>query len=162
MGYGAMLFATALTDATIVDVLGSRAARPVLAALAREVMAVAATEAVAVMGFNGYDPAAFGSSGDAGAIDRSFDAMVEFNRRSAKARTGVWRDIAVHHRKTECDAQFGPIIALARRRGVAVAHIERLVTIMREVESGVRAQSWDNLTELAGAGPEARIDAHPV
>ncbi len=44
MGYGALLFAGALTPASIVDVLDSRDARPVLTALAREVMAVAAAE----------------------------------------------------------------------------------------------------------------------
>ena len=40
-----------------------------LTALAREVMAVAAAEGVTPMGFNGYDPAAFGANGTAAAID---------------------------------------------------------------------------------------------
>src|SRR6185437_4710750 len=75
MGYGALLFAGALTPASIVEVLGSRDARPTLTALAREVMAVAAAEGVTPMGFNGYDPAAFGPQGTGAAIDASFDAM---------------------------------------------------------------------------------------
>ena len=154
MGYGALLFATALTEASIVDVLDSRDVRPALTALARDVMAVAAAERVAVRGFNGYDPAAFGADGTPQAIDASFDAMVAFNRRSAKTHTGVWRDIAIHHRKTECDAQFGPIMTLARRHGVAVPHLERLVAVMREVESGVRPQAWDNLARLGAPRPE--------
>lgn len=151
MGYGALLFASALTPASIVDVLESRDARPVLTALAREVMAAAAAEGVRPMGFNGYDPAAFsGSNGTGAAIDASFDAMVAFNRRSAKTHSGVWRDIAVHHRKTECDAQFEPILKLARRSGVAIPHVERLVSLMREVESGARPQALANLALLAG------------
>jgi 2-dehydropantoate 2-reductase len=150
MGYGALLFAGALTPASIVDVLGSRDARPALTALAREVMAVAAAEGVTPMGFNGYDPAAFSASGSAAAIDGSFDAMVVFNRRSAKTHSGVWRDIAVHHRKTECDAQFAPILKLARTRGIPIPHVERLVSLMREVESGARPQSADNLKVLEG------------
>jgi 2-dehydropantoate 2-reductase len=162
MGYGSLLFASALTESSIVDVLDSREARPALAALAREMMAVAAAERVTVMGFNGYDPAAFGPHGTAPAIDASFDAMVAFNRRSAKTHTGVWRDIAIHHRKTECDAQFGPIMAIAHRRGVAVPHLERLVALMREVESGARPQAWDNLAELAAATSERITDAHPL
>jgi 2-dehydropantoate 2-reductase len=148
MGYGALLFATALTDASIVDVLGSREARPVLVALAREVMAVAAAAGAAVHGFNGYDPVAFGSRGTRDAVDASFDEMIAFNRRSAKTHTGVWRDIAVHHRQTECDAQFGPILTLARRHGVAVPHLERLVAVMHDVESSARPQGWDNITRL--------------
>jgi 2-dehydropantoate 2-reductase len=154
MGYGSLLVASALTEASIVEVLDSVEARPVLTALAREVMAVARAERVTAMGFNGYDPAAFDSSGTQQAIDASFDAMVAFNRRSAKTHTGVWRDIAVHHRKTETDAQFTPIVSLARRHGVAVPHVERLVGLMREVESGARPQGWDILLQLAAASPE--------
>ena len=150
MGYGALLFASALTPASIVDVLDSRDARPALTALAQEVMAVAAAEGVTPLGFNGYDPAAFGPSGTGTAIDASFDAMVAFNRRSAKTHSGVWRDIAIHHRKTECDAQFAPIQNLARRSGVAIPHVERLVSLMREVESGARPLALGNLALLAG------------
>lgn len=150
MGYGSLLFASALTPASIVEVLDSRSARPLLTALAREVMAVAAAERVTPMGFNGYEPAAFGPNGSAAAIDASFDAMVAFNRRSAKTHSGIWRDIAIHHRKTECDAQFAPIVKLARKSGIAIPHIERLISLMREVESGKRAQSLENLAVLAG------------
>ena len=60
MGYGALLFASALTPASIVDVLDSRNARPVLTDLAREVIAVAAAEGVTPMGFNGYNPRLLG------------------------------------------------------------------------------------------------------
>ena len=148
MGYGALLFASALTPASIVDVLDSREARPVLTALAREVMAVAAAERVTPMGFNGYDPTAFSLNGTRAAIDASFEAMVAFNRSSAKTHSGVWRDIAIHHRKTECDAQFAPILELARRYRVAIPHVERLVSLMREVESGARSQAMDNLLRL--------------
>ena len=149
-GYGSLLFASALTEASIVEVLGSREARPALAALAREVTAVARAEGVEVMGFNGYDPAAFEAGADPSVIDASFAAMVTFNRRSAKTHSGVWRDIAVHHRKTEAEPHFTPVLELARRHGLAVPHVERLLVLMRDVETGVRRQSWDNLARLAG------------
>jgi len=150
MGYGALLFAGALTPASIVEVLDSRDARPVLTALAREVMAVAAAEGVTPMGFNGYDPAAFGPNGTGAEIDVSFDAMVAFNRRSAKTHSGIWRDIVIHHRKTECDAQFAPILKLARQSAIAIPRMERLVSLMREVESGARPLTLDNLAQLDG------------
>ena len=162
MGYGALLFASALTKASIVEVLDARDARPALTALAREVMAVAAAERVAVMGFNGYDPAAFGASGTIQAVDASFDAMVAFNRRSAKTHTGVWRDIAIHHRRTECDAQFAPILNLARKHEVPVPHLTRLIALMHDVESGVRPQEWENLARLAGRPAERTTDAHSL
>ncbi len=150
MGYGALLFAGALTPASIVEVLGSRDARPTLTALAREVMAVAAAAGVTPMGFNGYDPAAFGSNGTGAAIDESFDAMVAFNRRSAKTHSGIWRDIVIHHRKTECDAQFAPILRLAQQSAIAIPRVECLVLLMREVESGARPLTLDNLAQLGG------------
>jgi 2-dehydropantoate 2-reductase len=100
------------------------------------------------MGFNGYDPLAFGPNGSTSAIDASFDAMVAFNRHSAKTHSGIWRDIAVHHRKTECDAQFGPILKVACRSGVAIPHVQRLVSLMQEVESGKRPQEIGNLALL--------------
>ncbi len=161
MGYGALLFATALTDAPIVDVLGSRHARRALTALSREVMTVADADGVAVMGFNGYDPVAFGPAGTPEAVEASFDAMIAFNRRSAKTHTGVWRDIAVHHRQTECDAQFAPILSLARRHLVEVPHLARLVALMHDVEAGRQPQAWGTLGQL-DAAPAGRSDAHPV
>ena len=159
MGYGSLLFASALTPSSIIDVLESREARPVLSALAREVMAVAAAEGVRPMSFNGYDPAAFGASGAAAAIDASFDAMVAFNRRSAKTHSGVWRDIAIHHRKTECDAQFAPIVNLARRRGIAIPYVERLMALMQELESGAHPQTFDNLNRLANSVSHKHVDS---
>jgi 2-dehydropantoate 2-reductase len=159
MGYGALLFATALTSDPIVAVLDSREARPQLTRLAREVMLVAAAEGVTPMGFNGYDPVAFGPFGSPEAIDASFDAMVAFNRRSAKTHTGVWRDIAIHHRQTECEAQFAPILAIARRHGVPVPGLERLVSLMHAVETSERPQARENLAALAT--PEAP-DARPL
>ncbi len=154
MGYGAMLFAEALTDASIVDTLDDPSMRPVLAALAREVMAVAAAHGARPVGFNGFDPAAFGPGGDPAAARTSFDAMVAFNRRSAKTHSGVWRDLAVHHRKTETDAQFTPILRIAVEHGVAVPRLRRLVALMHEVESGQRARAWENLAAIAEDRPE--------
>ena len=162
MGYGALLFATALTNASIVEVLEARDERPALTALAHDVMAVAAAERVTVMPFNGYDPAAFGPAGSAQAVDASFDAMAAFNRRSAKTHTGVWRDIAIHHRKTECDAQFAPILSLAGKHAVNVPNLVRLVALMREVESGARPQGWENLAQLFADTIEMRTDARSL
>ena len=153
MGYAAMLFAGALTDASIVETLADPSVQPVLMALAREVMDVAAAHGAHPVGFNGFDPAAFESGGDPSAVRASFDAMVAFNRRSAKSRSGAWRDLAVHHRKTEIDAQFLPVLRIADRHGVAVPHLQRLVTLMQDVEEERRPRAWANLAALE-AQPE--------
>jgi 2-dehydropantoate 2-reductase len=155
MGYGAMLFASALCNESIADVLASREARPILDALAVEVLAVAAAEGVRPLGFNGFDPAAFGPDGDAAAKAASYDAMEAHNRRSAKTHSGVWRDLAVRKRTTEVDAQFGPIVARAEAHGIAAPHVRRMVARVHDVEEGRRPLAWATLMSLAEAEPEA-------
>ena len=162
MGYGAILFGGALTNASIVDSLLAPDARPVLTTLAREVMRVAAAEGVTPMGFNGYDPQAFMAGASQAAVDGSFEAMATFNRASAKTHSGIWRDLAVHHRKTETDAQFAPILRVAQQRGVAVPAIEALVALMHEIEAGERPLAWSNLFEIPVVDPEGAPHAHPL
>jgi 2-dehydropantoate 2-reductase len=131
LAYGSMLFATALADASIADVLESRAHRPAIRALAREAMAVAAVDTAA---------------------DGSLDRLVAFNRDSAKSHSGVWRDLAVRRRKTEVDAQIAPIAELGTQVGVSTPLTRRLVELIHDVELGRRAQSWETLEALGAPG----------
>ncbi|MBW4023116.1 MAG: ketopantoate reductase family protein [Proteobacteria bacterium] len=154
LGYGALLFATAVTDDSIADVLAMREHRVVLAATAREAMAVAAAKNIRPRGFNGFDPAAFAPGGAAQAVDASMEEMVAFNRRSAKSHSGIWRDLAVRKRKTEVDAQLGPIVTEGAGLGIATPVTARLIAMIHEVEDGDRALTCDNLTALATAVAE--------
>ena len=71
------------------------------------------------------------------------------NRRSAKSHSGIWRDLAIRKRKTEAEAQLGPIVAAGQRAGLATPLVERLIGMIAEIESGQRMLAMDNLTELA-------------
>jgi 2-dehydropantoate 2-reductase len=143
------VFATALTDAPIADVLASQGHRPILIALAREVVAVAKAEGIALETFDGFDPGAFASEAGDEVAARSLDELVAFNRRSAKTHSGVWRDIAVRRRPTEAEAQLGPIVRLARQHGQRTPLVARLITLVRDLETRKRAQGWDVLDALA-------------
>lgn len=149
MTYGALLFGTALTDDSIVDVLDGADCRAVLTALGQEVGAVAASQGVTPVGFNGFDPEAFAPGAPQSALDRTFDGMVDHNRTSAKTHSGIWRDLAVRKRKTECEAQLGPIVATGRASGVPTPLTERLMAMIAQIERGERPLSRANLTELA-------------
>lgn len=154
--YGALLFATALTNDSIADVLEDTEARPLLVRLGREVAAVAAAQDIRTEGFDGFDPAAFAPGAPPGALDRSFADMVMHNRRSAKSHSGIWRDLAVRKRKTEAEAQLGAIVDAGARAGVATPLSMRLIGLVQEIERNDRALSHDNLADLAGtaeAGP---------
>ncbi|MCB8882570.1 2-dehydropantoate 2-reductase [Acidisoma cellulosilytica] len=149
LGYGALLFATAVTDDSIADVLAMEAHRPVLAATARETMAVATAKGIRPRGFNGFDPLAFAPCGAAGAVDASMAEMVAHNRRSAKSHSGIWRDLAVRRRKTEVDAQLGPILVEGAALGIATPVTARLVAMIHEIEDGGRVLERANLEILA-------------
>lgn len=151
MAYGAMLFAEALTEASIADCLAHPDYRDLFIALAREVLAVANAHGVALEPFNGFDPTAFLPGGGDGAACASLDEMAAFNRRSAKTHSGIWRDIAVRKRKTEVDALPGAVPAFARQMGLRAPLCEMLTALIHEIEDGKRAQSWTSLDALKAA-----------
>ena len=149
--YGAMLFATALTNESIADALAMPAYRHLYIALAREILAVAAARDVRPEAFDGFDPAAYLTTAPAGAAERSLDALVAHNRRSAKSHSGIWRDLSVRKRPTEVDAQLGIVVTLGAEAGVPTPLTARLVALIHEIERGVRPQSLDALDALATA-----------
>src|SRR6266550_2112584 len=151
LAYGAQLFATALTNDSIADALADPMYRDVYVEVAREVMRVARARDVTPEGFNGFDPHAFAPDATREVAERSLDEMVAFNRRSAKTHSGIWRDIAVRKRRTETDAQLGPIVTLGREAGVATPLVSRLIELMHEVEDGQRPQSHATLDLLRAA-----------
>jgi 2-dehydropantoate 2-reductase len=126
--YGAMLFATAVSDLPIFEVLRDNAFQPMLIELARQVLAQAP---VSPMAFDGFDPADL-----AGSLGR----LTEFNRRSAKTHSGVYRDLAIRHRPTEVDAILGPLDGPL---------VRRVAELVRTIEGGRRSCSRANLELLA-------------
>ncbi len=148
LAYGSILFATALTDASIADVLDSVEHRPLLIGLAREAMAVAAMRQVRPEAFDGFDPAAFAPGASDAEAHASLDALVRFNLGSAKSHSGVWRDLAVRKRRTEVDAQIAPVERLGTEAGLDSPLTRRLVELIHDVEQGKRSQSWDTLEAL--------------
>ena len=148
--YGAMLFATALTNESIADGLARPEYRALYIAMAREILAVALARGVHPEAFDGFDPAAYLPDAPAGAAQRSLDQLVAHNRKSAKTHSGIWRDLAVRKRPTEVDAQLGIIVALGAEAGVPTPLTARVVELIHEIERGQRPQSMDTLDALAG------------
>lgn len=147
MGYGSLLFATALTPASMSDAMDPAPCRPVYAALGGEVMRLAEAEGVAPLGFNGFDPEAFRTR-DAVGIDAAIDAMVAHNRKTAKTHSGIYRDLAVRKRKTEVDAQVGVLVEIGRAHGIPTPALAKLCAMIHEIEDGTRPQSLANLDEM--------------
>ncbi|EAQ97749.2 ketopantoate reductase [Congregibacter litoralis KT71] len=147
LGYGALLFVTALTTASMADAMDSAAHHKVYATLGTEVMRLAAAEGVEPIGFNGFDPLAF-ATGDGAGIHESLAAMVRHNRQTAKTHSGIYRDLAVRKRKTEVDAQMGIMVAMGQKHGIPTPAIARLCELIHDIENGQRDQSMKLLDEM--------------
>ncbi len=126
--YGAMLFATAVSDLSIADALSEPRYRPVYLALAREVLAQATARPEP---FDGFEP---------DDLEGSIARLVAFNRGSAKTHSGIYRDLAVRHRKTEVDAMLAAVDGPMLRRTAALIHA---------IEDGRRVCERANLELLA-------------
>lgn len=126
--YGAMLWAGAVSDLSIAETLVRPAYRPVMIAIAQETLAQAP---VPVEGFDGFVP---------DDLEGSLDRLAEFNRRSAKSHSGIYRDLMVRRRKTEVDEVHkdiqGPIF-------------DKVVDLIHDIEQGRRTCETRNLDELA-------------
>jgi 2-dehydropantoate 2-reductase len=125
--YGAMLFATAVSDLSIADALAEPRYRTLFVRLAQEVLRVAP---IAPEPFDGFDP---------DDLDGSVDRLVEFNRRSAKTHSGIYRDLAVRKRKTETailEDLEGPLL-------------QRTLELIHQIEDGGRECEVGNLELLA-------------
>ena len=146
--YGALLFATALTNESIADCLALPGYRNLFVALAREVLGVAALKGIRCEPFDGFVPDAFsGTSTDTQAAD-SLDRLVEHNRRSVKTHSGIWRDLAVRKRRTEVDAQLGAVVREAEACGIEMPITVRLIELIHEIERGARPLDLRSLDAL--------------
>ena len=155
LAYGALLFATALTNDGIADALERPEDAGLYAALAREVLRVADAHGVTPEAFNGFDPAAFVPGAPDEAAAESLREMVAHNRKSAKTHSGIWRDLAVRRRRTEVDAQLGWVVHFGKVHGVPTPITARLVDLVHDLEEGRRTLSRDHVRELHAAVPGA-------
>ncbi len=151
LGYGAMLFATALTPDSMSANFADPVRGPVLIALGREVMAVAIAEGVTPRGFNGFDPNAFVPGASDEAARQSIAALADFTSKTAKTHSGIWRDLAIRRRRTEVDPQIGVIAEIAATHGIEVPVLSRLVSLVHDIEEGHRPQSAETFAELNAA-----------
>jgi 2-dehydropantoate 2-reductase len=147
-GYANMLFATALTDETMADVIDAR--RALMVELATEVYEVAAREGVTPEPFDDVEPALYHprEARRWDEIDASLDRLVARRRRDQKSRSGIWRDLAVRKRRTEVDQQIGLAAEIGAEHGLPLPLTRKLVAMIHELEDGTRERRLENLDEL--------------
>jgi 2-dehydropantoate 2-reductase len=149
--YGALLFATAVVDAHVYEVVErSSGVKDALVAIVGEGIAVADKAGVRVLAFDEFDPAWYRAAlaGDVAARDRAMAAIAAHYRQHTKTKTGIWRDLAVRRRKTEVDGQLGMLARKGEALGVAMPLTRRLAELIRDLEDGRRQMDWSNLDPL--------------
>lgn len=149
IGYGAMLFAEAATLRGITEMFDMEKWHSLLIHLAREIFLVAQAEGVTLLPFNGFDPDAFrpGASDEDGV--RSLLALADHNRPHTKTHSGVWRDLAVHKRKTEVDKIMGAVLPVAKKHGIATPLCTGVIEAIHSIEAGTDVQGDHHLDRLA-------------
>lgn len=149
MGYGAMLFATALTNDSMTANFADPSRAAALIGLGREVMATAQAEGVKPRAFNGFDPSAFARGAPEAAARECLARLAEFNSKTAKTHSGIWRDLAVRKRKTEVDPQVGAVAETAHKHGMSTPLLDRLVELIHDIEDGRRKLSAETFAALS-------------
>jgi 2-dehydropantoate 2-reductase len=144
---GAVWFATALVDEDVEAILERDEYLGALGALAAEVAWTGRAEGVECFAIDGFDPRAF-LTADVASQRESWQRHRAFWRSVGQTRTGVWRDLVVHRRRTEVACIVAPVLDFSRRAGREPVRVARLVQLIEEVENGVRGLSWENLDEL--------------
>jgi 2-dehydropantoate 2-reductase len=148
LGYANMLFATALTDETMADVIDRH--RGLMVELAAEVYEVAEREQVTPEPFDNVEPSRYypREGRDWARIEASLDSLVVRRRADQKTHSGIWRDLAVRKRRTEVDQQIGAVARIGREKGLPMTLTSRLVEMIHELEDGSRSRGVANIEEL--------------
>jgi 2-dehydropantoate 2-reductase len=151
LGYGAMLFASALNHDSMTENFADPARLPVWLALGREVAATALARGVTPRGFGGFDPMAFAPGRPDGDGEAIIHWLRDYTAVGAKTHSGVWRDLAVRKRQTEAEAQIAIIAPLAAEHGIATPAIHAMCRLIGEIEAGQRGQSPESFAALMAA-----------
>lgn len=143
--YASLLFATALVDAPIYEVVRGRSVGPGLYALVREAMTVADGLDIRMEDLHGFLPAQYRKEGDWRA---AMESTARFYEGQIKVKTGIWRDLAVRRRPTEVNCQVGVLVEKGAALGLEMPLNQRLVELIHDLEAGRRAMGWDTIDQL--------------
>jgi len=157
--YASLLFATALVDAHVYDVVErGEGIQRALVGIVGEGLAVADKAGIRIDPFDEFDPAWYRAAlaGDDGARVRAMAAIAAHYRASTQTKTGIWRDLAVRKRKTEVDGQLGMLTRKGESVGVAMPLTRRLTELILDIEEGRRPTDWANLAPLVALAAGGR------
>lgn len=157
--YFAQIVFSALADAPYGETLGVERFALAAAAPVREGLAVADVSGVRVERFAFFDPDAYrapGAEGDRRVLEAINHAVWLLEKdQKARAQTlrkkssGVWWDIVYRRRPSEVRWASGELVDIGRQLGVDVGLLEKLCSMIYEIEDGRRSLGLHNCEEFA-------------
>lgn len=151
LAYGAILTATATVDETMEHLIADHQNRELFVEIGTEVLQVAEQLNIQAEAFDDWDPAIVYSPNKERnwyVIHAQFDELVKRLQTYKKKKSGIWRDLAVHKRKTEVSEQLEPVIEKGKQFKLELPLNRKLLKMIKELESGKREMGYHNLNEL--------------
>jgi len=139
--------ATALVDAPSSEILKPEWSRRIFVALMGEATEVALAEGIVLEEYDRFNPLVMLARNR----EELSRALQMLPTGSAKGNSGTWRDIKIHHRKTETEFLTGEVVCVGRNHGLPVILNSQVAQMIKEIEEGQRPMSWDNLGSLEEA-----------
>lgn len=133
---GGVYFASAVMDADVIDLVDDPRCRLLFQRIVEEEVDIADQLGIEFVPVDGFDPRAFRrTSPDEAGIEASWAGFRAYwSRNNSQARTGVWRDLAIHRRPTEVNGIVGAMIRIGADYGVPTPYLNRVYELVRVAE----------------------------
>jgi len=150
--FSSLLFATAMVDLPIYEVLEPPEVRKIMGNLVREAMQVPKALGVRLEAYeNEFFPDLFREHKDNAALD----IVANHFRGRIKNKTGIWRDLVVRKRPTEVEGNIGATVRKGDALGVAMPLNRCLVQCIHDLEEGRRTMGFANFHAFQGIAARA-------
>lgn len=150
LSYASLLYATALVDETMAAVVRNKELRPTLIELCVESLEVAHLQGIKLKSFDVWKPESIfpRENQNQEKLDMEWDLLAEWMSKNKKQKSGIWRDLAIRHRRTEVDYDLIPIVARGCHHNISLPLTQNVISSIKEIEVGKREMDWQNLYDL--------------
>lgn len=156
--YAQQVIFSALADARIHETLGVERYARVAGAVVREALQIAEANGIVVEPFDFFDPANYRpqTPADTQKLLANINHAIWLLRKDQKPQqhnfrkkgSGIWWDIVYRQRPSEVSAMSGELIAYGQQAGADTRLVEKLASMIYEIERGQRKLGFHNYDEL--------------
>lgn len=147
LAYGAMLTTTALSNTPMAESVTRY--ETAMTAVAREICAIADAKGIALESFDAFNAHAYGPGSSPDQASKATLGLATWLATLTKTHSGIWRDIAVRHRKSEVPTHYAPVLAMAVTMGIPTPCLSESLRMLSEIEAGERNLTDQNLNSLS-------------